>query len=264
MNRMIVRQMLGAEILKLRRHRPTMATALILSVAISVLYFVAIELRHQGNLAGTRLLANGTSLMGLYFGSFGAVLIGAVAGTIDIDSGLFRDLAATGRSRTALFLVRIPAAVVVALACTLSGVGVALMTVLAFGSAPLPGLGLILQSIGWVVVATAVTTTLAVGVASLIGSRSLTLTLVLGWQTIVTGLLYGASFLGHLRDTLLLVALSRLQPGVTFGSRDSPGSSNTLPNYELPMTAAVAILVLLVWVIVPTVVGAWRTNARDA
>ena len=38
------------------------------------------------------------------------VIIGATAGGADIESGVFRDLVATGRSRTALFFARVPAA----------------------------------------------------------------------------------------------------------------------------------------------------------
>jgi hypothetical protein len=30
------------------------------------------------------------------------------------------------------------------------------------------------------------------------------------------------------------------------------------------MAAAVAVLVLLTWTIVPTIAGAWRTNTQDA
>jgi hypothetical protein len=38
-----------------------------------------------------------------------AILIGTTAGAADVGSGVFRDLVATGRSRTALFAARIPA-----------------------------------------------------------------------------------------------------------------------------------------------------------
>ena len=43
-NRAIARQMIAADILKLRRHRPTMATAALLSVGIALLYFAV----HRG------------------------------------------------------------------------------------------------------------------------------------------------------------------------------------------------------------------------
>ena len=42
-------------------------------------------------------------------------IIGATAGGADIESGVFRDLVATGRSRTALFFSRVPAAWIITL-----------------------------------------------------------------------------------------------------------------------------------------------------
>ena len=115
------RPMIAADILKLRRHRPTMAAAAALSIGVTALYLAVVLTRHNGQLPGAQTLADGTSLTGLYFGSFAAILIGTEAGTIDVAAGVFRDLAATGRSRTALFLTRIPAAIAVALVFTLGG-----------------------------------------------------------------------------------------------------------------------------------------------
>ena len=115
MNQAIARQMIAADLLKLRRHRPTMVTAALLSAGMAIVYFAFIEARHHGNLAGPQALSDGASLMGNYFGAFAAILIGAEAGTTDLSSSVFRDLVATGRSRTALFLVRIPAATAITL-----------------------------------------------------------------------------------------------------------------------------------------------------
>jgi hypothetical protein len=265
MNLTIAFQMIAAEVLKLRRSRGPMVAALVLSVGIIVLYFGVMELRRNAHLGGTEGLLNGITLLGIYFGSFAAILIGTEAGTADVTSGVFRDLVATGRSRTALFLVRVPAAITVALVFTLSGFLVTVVATFAFsGSAPTPDLGLILRSAGWVVVATAVVTSLAVGVGSLTGSRSLTLTAVIGWQTIASTLLYAAVFLGSARDGVLLIALSHLRPGKHYGSPDSPGSSGALADLDLPMATAVAVLVILAWTVVPTIAGAWRTRNQDA
>lgn len=265
MNLTIAFQMMAAEVLKLRRSRGPMVAALVLSVGVIVLYFGVLKLRHNAHLGGTDSLLNGVTLLGIYFGSFAAILIGTEAGTADLTSGVFRDLVATGRSRTALFLVRVPAAIAVALVFTLSGFLVTIVAAFAFsGSAPRPGLGLILLSAAWIVVATAVVTSLAVGVGSLTGSRSLTLTAVIGWQTIASTLLYTAVFLGSARDGVLLIALSHLRPGKHYGSPDSPGSSGALTDLDLPMATAVAVLVILAWMVIPTIAGAWRTRTQDA
>ena len=139
MNQAGVRAMIAADILKLRRHRATMTTAALLSVGMALVYFAFIEARHHGNLAGPQALSDGATMMGTYFGAFAAILIGAEAGTTDLASGVFRDLVATGRSRTTLFLVRIPAAVAIAVPLTLSGFAVAVAAAYAgHGSAQAP------------------------------------------------------------------------------------------------------------------------------
>jgi ABC-type transport system involved in multi-copper enzyme maturation permease subunit len=265
MSRAVSGPMIAADILKLRRHRTTMATSAALSVGVTALYLTVVLARHNGQLPGAQTLGDGTSLMGLYFGSFAAILIGAEAGAIDVTAGVFRDLVATGRSRTALFLTRIPAAVAVALAFTLGGFLLTVAAALAFhGSTPAPGVGLIAESALWVVLATAVVTALAVGVGSLTGSRAVTLTVIIGWQTVASGMLYLATFLGAARDLVLVFAVSRFQPGPAIGTRANPGSSNALNNLKLPMPAGVAALIILLWLIVPAVAGAWRTRTRDA
>jgi hypothetical protein len=178
---------------------------------------------------------------------------------------VFRDPAATGRSRTALFLARVPAAVAVALAFTLGGFVVTIAAAFAFhGASPAPGAGLVLRSADWIVLSTAVVATVAVGVASFTGSRAITLTAIIAWQTIATGMLYLATFLGAARDLVLLIALCRFLPGQAIGTRAHPGSSNALTNYKLAMPAAVAALVILAWPVIAAVAGAWRTRTRDA
>ncbi|HEX7164570.1 MAG TPA: hypothetical protein VF223_25410 [Trebonia sp.] len=248
MNQASARQLIAADILKLRRHRPTMTTAALLSVGMALVYFAFIEAQHHGNLAGPQALSDGATLMGIYFGAFAAVLIGAEAGTAVLASGVFRDLVATGRSRTALFLVRIPAAVVLALTLTLSGFAVAVAAAYAcHGTAQAPTAGLALEFAAWGALSTVVQATLAVGIASLTGSRPVTLVAVIGWNTIATGILYLASFLGPVRDLVLLIALGGLFPGQQVGTRDHPGSSIALSNFKLPMPVTAAVLVILAW-----------------
>jgi len=264
-NQVIARQMIAADLLKLRRHQPTMVTAALLSAGLAIVYFAFIEARHHGNLAGPQALSDGASLMGNYFGAFAAILIGTEAGTTDLASGVFRDLVATGRSRTALFLVRVPAAIAIAVTLTFSGFAVTVAAAYAFhGSAAAPSAGLALEFAAWVALATVVQTTLAVGIASLSGSRPVTLIVIIGWNTVATGILYLAGFLGPVRDLVLLIALGSLFPGQQSGTRANTGSSIALNNFKLPMPAAVAVLVILAWAVIPAVLGAWRTRTRDA
>lgn len=216
-------------------------------------------------LAGPQTLADGAALMGNYFGAYAAILIAAEAGTAGLGSGAFRDLVATGRSRAALFFARIPAAVAVAVMLTLGGFGVAVAAAWAFhGSAPAPTPDLALRFAGWVTLSIVVQTILAVGVASLTGSRSVTLVLIIGWNSLATGILYLASFLGGIRDLVLLIALGGLFPGQPGGTRAHPGSSIALNNFKLPVPALAAALVILAWAVLPALAGAWRTRTRDA
>ena len=99
---------------------------------------------------------------------------------------------------------------------------------------------------------------------TLTGSRAVTLTAIIGWQTVASGMLYLATFLGAARDLVLVLAVSRFQPGPAIGTRANPGSSNALNNLKLPMPAVAAVLVILLWLIAAAAAGAWRTRTRDA
>ena len=266
MNTVVASEMIGAEVRKLVRHRPTMATAFVLSVVVTALYLATIWFRAEGGIGGAQALSSGSTLLGVYFGSISAMFIGATAGTIDLSNGVFRDLVATGRSRTALFLVRIPAAVIVALAFNLGGFLLTVLTALALGGGDgaTPSIATILAFAGWVALATIVVTVLSVGTASLTGSISLTLTGLIAWQTVASTLLYSAAFLGPTRNALLAVALGHLRPGPAIGSPDLPGSTNALAMLILPMPTTLAVLVVLAWAVVPAVAGAWRVRTQDA
>lgn len=254
----VARQMIGAEILKVRRNRSVMAFALLLTVGVVVLFYGYDAIQHASNpvdnapAGGMNGFRHGVQALGIFFGMLAAVLIGSEVGTADLSSGVFRDLVATGRSRLALFAVRLPAAAIVTLC--LSAMAYALVLVATFvfaGGTPTPGIGLILQSAGWIALANVVVVALAVGVGSMTGSRALTLTAVIGWQAILTNLLVNVKSLGSVRDALLTPALDQLMP-VT-GDR-----------LDVVMAAGIAVVVICAWLIIPQALGAWRTEARDA
>ena len=118
----IARQMVAAEVLKLRRNRAVMGFALLLSVGVIVLVFGFQAVEHASDpsknapAGGIEGFSRAVRVLGLFFGALTAILIGAEAGTADSASGVFRDLVATGRSRLSLFFVRLPAAIAVSLA----------------------------------------------------------------------------------------------------------------------------------------------------
>ncbi len=256
----VARQMIGAEILKVRRNRAVMAFALLLTVGVIVLLYGYVAITHASNplqnepAGGTLGMHRGIRDLGEFFGMLAAVLIGAEVGTADLSSGVFRDLVTTGRSRLALFGVRLPAAAIVTLCLSAAAYALVLVATFVFADGtPTPGLGVILEGAGWIALANVVVTALAVGVGSLTGSRALTLTAVIGWQAILTSILVNVSSLGSARDALLTPALSTLEP-VTFGSNDNP----------VIMATGIAVAVIGVWLVIPSLLGAWRTRTRDA
>ncbi len=252
-------QMLIAELLKLRRNRPLLAFSFLLSTVVVALFFGYNAIQHASNptLNGPAGGIDGFNrvvrALGLWFGALVAAMIGTEAGTADLSTGVFRDLVATGRSRLALFAVRTPAAIALTLAFT--GVAFAFGTILTFvfaGGLPTPTAGTIIQSAAWIALANAVIVALAVGVGSITGSRGVTLTGVIGWQTVATQLLLQATSLGSARDVLLTPAVGQLSP--------ISGGVGT----DVSMASGIAIAVVLGWIVVPTIVGAWQTRVRDA
>ena len=253
----IARRMVGAEILKLRRNRALMAFAAILSVGSVLVFMGYLQIRHASNpsqygpAGGMDGFIHLLRAVGVYFGALAAVLVGTEAGSSDISSGVFRDLVATGRSRLALFFVRLPAAIAVSLVFTATAYAVGIVgTFLFAGSHATPSLGLVLQGAGWVVLANSILAGLAVGVGSWSGSRALTLTAVIGLETVLTQLLMNVTSLGSARDALPNAALGQIVPAGA--------------NAGVSMATGIAVAVLSAWAVVPAAIGAWRTRVRDA
>jgi hypothetical protein len=258
MNASVATRMIGAELLKLRRNRGVMGFALFLTVGIVILYFGITEIEHSSNplsnqpAGGIRGFRDGLRAIGLFFGMLATILIGSEAGTTDRASGVFRDLVVTGRSRLALFAVRLPAAVILSLALSAIAYALTLIGTFAFADGtPTPDLTLIAQGAGWIVLADVVIGTLAVGIGSLTGSRAVTLTAVIGWQAIATNILLNVTFLGSARDALLTPALSQISPV-------------PIDRGGVAMATGVAVVVLICWFAIPTLIGAWRTQTADA
>lgn len=252
-------QMIQADLLRLRKKRGFIALVLVVVIAPIVIATGYDVIQHASDPAAhppagglhnyTRLL----DMLGVFMGPVAAVLIGAEAGAGDLAAGVFRDNVLTGRSRTALFLARIPAALAVCL--TVTGLGFALGLAATFGFAgalPTPSASLILQSAAWLALANSVVCVVAIGVGSLTGSRPGTITGLIGWQLVLSPLLVQSSSLGSLRNGLLDGVVLFLKPGPASGAP------------TIMMSVAVAILVLGAWLLALPSLGAWRTRTRDA
>jgi len=259
----VARRLAGAEFLKVRKRRGLVALTAFLTVGAVVLAGGVLAVLHAadpakyGPAGGLGNLANAGFIVSS-LGAVAAVLVGATMGAGDLQAGVFRDLVATGRSRLALFTARIPGGlallwplVAVAWAAACAG------SVLLAGPNPPPGLAVMIEGGLWVLLATAVSYLMALGLASLAGTRSATVGILLAWQFAVTPLALGVAKLGVLRDGLLTAGLDRMIPaGLLPGARPDPVSAT--------MSIAVAVAVIAAWAVVPLVAGAWRTCTRDA
>jgi hypothetical protein len=249
--------MFSAEVLKLRRQRPLMGFAALLTVGIVVIFMGYIQIRHASNpltyqpAGGIDGFRHVLRALGQFFGALAAILIGTEAGTADLSSGVFRDLVATGRSRWALFAVRVPAAIAVTLVFSAAAFALGLVGTFAFaGGGPTPSLGLVLQGAGWLVLANSILAAFGVAIGSVTGSRAITLTALIGWQVVATQLILSVGSLGSVRDLVLNSALGQVSP---------------VPlDTGITMTTAAAVAVLAGWALIPTLLGGWRTRTRNA
>lgn len=255
----VARQMIGADLLRLCKKRGFMALVLAVVLGPLVIWAGYQVIEHASNPAqhgpagGLHTFTDLLDLLGVFMGPVAAVLIGAEAGAGDLAAGVFRDNVLTGRSRTALFLARIPAALIVTFGATALAYVIGLAVTFGFaGGLPTPDLSLILKAAAWLALANGVVCVVAVGVATLTGSRPGTITALIGWQLVLSPLVLQADSLGSARDALLNGVLVFLQPG--------PPSGLT----ALTMSAAVAILVTLAWLVVLPTLGGWRMRTRDA
>jgi hypothetical protein len=265
--------MVNAEWLKLWKRRGLLTWTLVLAVGVVTVVFTILEILHLHNPVkyGPPGGINGLqgSITGLAFaGIVAAILVGSSAGTGDVSSGVFRDLVATGRSRWALFAARVPGALAFFLPIiTLGYIVIAACSVGLAGSPQhavgpgeaanyvAPSIGLIVRGYGWIVLVTSFELVLALGLASLIGSRATTIGVLLGWQFLASPLIEQIHLLGSARQALFSQAFDRLVPHALFTDQGTP---------LLIQSVGVAVLVLFCWTAAALGAGAWRTATRDA
>jgi len=251
-----------AETLKLRKRRGLLVTVTLLTIVPMVVAYVillvlhAVNPAHHGPAGGIDNLGHGMSIL-ILLGGIAAVIAGANAGAADLSSGVFRELVVTGRSRVALFSARIPGGLLFLLPFTACAYALAaVVSGLANGYLPAPSITLMVESGVWVLANAAFYFVIAMGLASVIGSRGYTIGILIAWRTVVSHILTAISALGIAREAVPDVGFVRLAPhAVRELVNDGPHVGATLG-------AAVAVPIL--WLIVAFAVGAWRTATRDA
>ncbi len=254
-------RLISAEILKLRKRRALLWSSIALVIGPQLVAYTVLAVLHAVNpgkydaAGGVDNLTGGIQVL-LTLGLVAAIMVGATAGAGDLNAGVFRELVVTGRSRIQLFLARVPGGLALVLPlAALSFAGSAIACILLAGHFEPPSTSLLVKAGLWVLLGFTLQFALALGIASLVGSRSITIGVVLAWQLIVVHLLAAFSKLGMARELLPSVAFDRLAPG--------PFVENGGPD-AISMSVAAAVAVLVGWFVVPLVVGAWRTATRDA
>jgi ABC-type transport system involved in multi-copper enzyme maturation permease subunit len=247
--------LISSDVLKLRRRRGMLAISLLLTAGLMAVAFVVMAIQHDGNpakygpaggLDNYREDIAVVTLMALVIGT----IIGATSGTQDIESGVFRDLAATGRSRMALFASRVAGAwtVVLSILAVTAGLTAVGCTALA-GSLAAPDAGAIVAGTSAVLVAGALSAAVAVGVSALVGSRGPVIGIMLAFYLAVQNLVLAMGFVGGARQILPDVALRRI------------GDLEPLGDVQIGFGAA--IVVVVAWSAVTLGLGAWRTRTRE-
>jgi ABC-2 family transporter protein len=246
-------RLIGAELLKLRRRRGMLALAALVTLGVVALAYTVMAVQHGSN-PGKYGPAGGLSNYKdsievlLILATVAGTIVGSTAGAQDIESGVFRDLAATGRSRVALFGARVAGAwgivlPIVAAAAALAGVA----SIALAGSAATPGTTALVEGTAAALAAGAVSAAVAVGLCTLVGSRGPVIAIMLAFNLALAPLLANMSFLGDLRQGLPTVALGEIA--------HTPATVHT--------GLAVAIAFLGAWVAAAFAAGAWRTKTRE-
>ena len=250
-------KLIGAEVLKLIRRRGLMTWSLLLTVGSVLVAEVIVIVLHAVNGAHHGPAGGASNLEAYIFlatglGSVAAILIGATAGTQDVSNGVFRDLVVTGRSRSMLFNVRIPGALLVFLPMLLLAYVLAIGGAFLFaGNLATPSGSVIVEYIEYGFASGVLSIVMAVGLAAFASSR-VVVGVLIAWSAIVSNLIMHIKVLGSVRKGIDAAAVMQLGPDNI--NRDAP----------VHMSELTALLVILAWAAVFIVFGNWWTRRRDA
>jgi hypothetical protein len=134
-----------------------------------------------------------------------------------------------------------------------------------------PPISLMIKAGLWLELEAAVAFTVGLGLASLMGQRTVPMILLIVFQIILTPILSAIviSHLQNLQRSVVGLAVARLEPSglpVAFGlpgvagGLARPGAAQSL----LPESATQAVCVIIAWLAGWTILGAWRMMTRDA
>ena len=255
-------RLVSADILKLRKNRSLAAVTALLTIGAVAITVTIMEIMHvvnpakHGPVGGVNNLGHFASLIGL-LGAAAAAIVGSRVGAGDKDAGVYRDLVVTGRSRTSLYLSRIPGGAAFLLPFVAAAYALAAVTSTALsGSLPAPDARLLAVTGLWTVLDVAFFYVLSVAVAALLGSRSYAIGVVLAFRLAITPIVASISALGIVRELMPSVAIESLVP-TALGDSARMGP-------HIPMSTGAVAGVLVVWALVAVALAGWRDVSRDA
>ncbi len=258
------RTLVGAEILRIRRRRALMITLAVLGFGILAFVGALLEILHAANPArfgppgGTNAL-NGFGGALSELGAIAGILIGAAAGSADLSAGVLRSIVSTGRPRSSLFLARVPAVLAIVVpVVVVTWTAISCYSVgLAFGNAE-PTTSLMAREGAWALLDIGVYTLVALAFSAIVGSRSVTVGVLLGVSLVVSPLLAmpgWRSYIG-IRQLFFGVSLRWIAPyQILLQAR--------VHGFRMTEAGWYAGLVIAVWVVGILVCGLWRTVRRD-
>ena len=254
-------RLVRAEILKLATRRGLMIASFLVTVGATVATFAILATLHATDPAHHKLIGGLSHFDdGIYsltqLATIAAVLIGATSGAGDLAGGFFRNLVVTGRPRWQLFTARIPGGLVLLL--PLAGLAYAITAGLSQvvpGDQGTPSVVLMIDAGLWFELYVTVMFLLALGLASLLGSRATTLGILAALQLLITPVVQGLHNPGVGAEAILGLALWQLAPTEL---------QNGAPPGHLTMSLAAIVAVLVSWMLLAVGLGAWRTITRDA
>jgi hypothetical protein len=266
--------LINAKVLELRKRRTLMVVAVAFTVALPVLFYGVRLIYHVADPA--RYAAAGApdafATAGTLMGEFGFIIaatLGVTAGTADLTDGMFRHLVITGRSRTALYLARLPAGLSILLSLAAVGFTVTCLVTAFLGGPHAAGAitlsaGDMVRSGLWLELYLIVGYTLGLGLGSLMGQRTVPVILLVVLEIIITPVLADHPLPYFLNGERLVVgvAMDQLKPAALAGG-STVGPSGGLLHLP-PMPTWAMISVIATWIVGWSVIGAWKMATRDA
>jgi hypothetical protein len=131
-----------------------------------------------------------------------------------------------------------------------------------------PSVSLMIETGLWIVLEATIGFIVGLGLASLLGQRTVGVVLMIVLEIVLTPILSRARIphLSNLQRAVVGLATAHLAPGglpVLGGGGGGPGGGHGSPQL-LPESTIVAVCVIIAWLVGWTILGAWRMMTRDA